>query len=114
MFSTLQTTLTKLLGTIVSSTSTSPSLGSIALVLVILFLSLKILGILYRTIIWWLSLAVRVGLVGGGILMAGWVYSRGPDGAVADVQYYGDYWMREYQKRKRLAQLASSNAGWMQ
>ena len=97
---------------LITISSTSPSLGSIALLLIILFLSLKILGILYRAVMWWLTMAVRVAFIVGVAVLAGWVYTRGPDGAWDDLQYWAAYWMREYRKYERQAKFAADSAGW--
>jgi hypothetical protein len=94
-----------------SVSSTSPSLGSIALLLIILFLSLKILGMLYRAVMFWVFLAARVLFVGTGVFLAVWMWNRGPEGAWTDVHYWSGYWTGEYQRWERQAQRASGFDG---
>ncbi|KAF2668025.1 hypothetical protein BT63DRAFT_403583 [Microthyrium microscopicum] len=87
--------------------STSPSLGSIAMLLIILFLSLKLLGMLYRAVMFWVFLAVRIAFFGSLALAAMWMYTRGPEGAMEDIQYWSGYWTGEYHRWERQAQRAS-------
>lgn len=84
---------------------TSPSLTSLVLLLIILFLSLRILGMLWRAFIFWVSLAIKA-VVGLSIaFLAVWIFTRGPEGFVEDIQEVGSYWMQEYDRYSRQAGL---------
>lgn len=109
MYATVNRYFQSLVGLI---SGTSPSLGSIALLIIVLFLSLKILGMLYRAVIFWVTLAVRVFFLGSLALIAIWMYTRGPDGALEDMQYWGGYWKGEYHKWERQARVAQNAAGY--
>lgn len=77
--------------------SQKPDLATIALLLVILFISLKILNMLYQTVIFWFRMARRIAFWGGLVALALWMYTRGPDGVAADMQYWYATWNGEYQ-----------------
>ncbi|KAI8941355.1 hypothetical protein NX059_002580 [Plenodomus lindquistii] len=77
---------------------TQPDIASILLLLVALFISMKVLDMLYRAVMFWINLALRlvfwIGILGLGV----WVYTRGTEGFVEDVTGLGEYWMGEYKK----------------
>ncbi|KAF2486908.1 hypothetical protein BDY17DRAFT_292329 [Neohortaea acidophila] len=86
-----------------------PDIATIALLLVILFISLKLLDLLWQTVLFWLRLARRVVFWGGLVMLGLWLYTRGPEGVWADVQYWVDVWgqEKEYWKDKdRIARMA--------
>lgn len=74
-----------------------PDLASIALVLLILFLSLKVLNMLWQAVMFWVRLATRIIFWGGAIVVALWVVNRGMDGVVEDVGHWTQIWSSEYQ-----------------
>ncbi|KAL5116769.1 hypothetical protein ACEQ8H_005381 [Pleosporales sp. CAS-2024a] len=91
---TLQTHLNPLLTRLV----TQPDVASILALVVILFISLKMLDMMYRAVLFWINMAIRL-LMWGSILVLGmWVYQRGVDGFVDDVSGLAEYWMGEYAK----------------
>lgn len=92
------------------SGSTSPSLISIALLVVILFLSLQMLNMLWKWLKWWVYMAGKIAFYGGLIVLGLWLWSRGPDGFVADVEHLVGYFLMEYQYYKRQAEQANVEA----
>jgi hypothetical protein len=98
-----------------SSGSASPSLTTIALLLIILFLSLKILDMLYRTVVFWAKLAFKVAIMVVVVGVAAWVYVRGVDGVVDDARELVEFWGDEYRRYERMgkgAGQAFEKAGW--
>jgi hypothetical protein len=79
------------------STST-PSLTSLVLLVILLFFSMKLLGVLWRGIVFWVSLAIKAVIGISLAFLAFWVISRGPEGFVEDVQYFAEYWTGEYNR----------------
>jgi len=65
---------------------TQPDIASILLVVVALFISMKVLDMLYRAVLFWINLALRLAFWGGVVALGTWVYTRGPEGFVDDVQ----------------------------
>lgn len=99
---------------LIDQISQKPDLATIALLLIIVLVSLKILDMLYQTILFWARLAWRVVFWGGLAALGLWMYTRGPDGVAEDMQYWFDTWSGEYQKFKdqeRVAQLMYQKAG---
>lgn len=99
---------------LVDQISQKPDLATIALLLIIVLVSLKILDMLYQTVLFWARLVRRVVFWGGLAALALWMYTRGPDGVVDDVQYWFETWNGEYQKFKdqeRVARLMHQKAG---
>lgn len=74
-----------------------PDLTSILLVLVILFLSLKLLNMLVQAVMFWVRLASRIAFWGGAIVLLLWFFNRGVDGAMEDVGYWTRVWNGEYE-----------------
>ncbi|KAM3418541.1 hypothetical protein BST61_g4519 [Cercospora zeina] len=71
------------------SVSTKPDLATIALLLFIIFVSLKILNMVVGTVLWWFRLIKSMVFYGGLMGLALWMYTRGPVGVAEDV---GDWW----------------------
>ncbi|KAL8795273.1 MAG: hypothetical protein Q9195_002284 [Heterodermia aff. obscurata] len=64
-----------------------PSFLTLVLLALVLFLSLKVLDVLRRTIIYWISIAVRL-VIWGAIVGAGvYVYYRGVEESIEDAGY---------------------------
>lgn len=82
---------------LVDKISTKPDLTTIALLLVIVLVSLKILDMLYQTVLWWLRMIKSAVFWGGLIGLALWMYTRGPDGVAEDIQHWANTWSGEYQ-----------------
>lgn len=82
---------------LVDKLSNKPDLTTIALLLVIVLVSLKILDMLYQTVLFWLRMVRKIVFWGTLIGLAVWMYTRGPDGVAEDLQYWFDTWNGEYQ-----------------
>jgi len=59
---------------------------------------MKVLDMLYRAVLFWINLALRLAFWGGVVALGTWVYTRGPEGFVDDVQGLTAYWVGEYKK----------------
>ncbi|KAG8625897.1 hypothetical protein KVT40_006298 [Elsinoe batatas] len=73
-----------------------PDLASLALLLILLFISLKVLNLLYQAVMWWVRLFFRLVFCGAIIAVVTWFVSRGPDGVVEDAGRLIDIWKGEY------------------
>jgi hypothetical protein len=80
---------------LIDQVSQKPDLATIALLLVILFVSLKLLNMLYQTLIFWIRMAWRLVFWGGLVVLGLWMYNRGPEGVGEDIQYWTEVWMQE-------------------
>lgn len=108
-FYSLTTTAQSYIYPLIDQITHKPDIVTIALLLVILFISLKLLDLLWQTVLFWLRLARRVVFWGGLVMLGLWLYTRGPEGVWADVQYWVDVWgqEKEYWKDKdRIARMA--------
>jgi len=80
----------------------SPDAASVLLLGILLFVSLKVLNILRRAVMFWVVMAARITTWGGLGLAALWLYTRGPVGAAEDLRgvlgYVGEMFWEEYQK----------------
>ena len=63
----------------------TPSLFTLAILAIVLIISLKVLDILRRTIVYWISVAIRLALWGAVAGMGIYVYNRGVDQTVEDI-----------------------------
>lgn len=81
---------------ILNAVTQKPDLATIALVLLILLLSLKLLNMLWTAVIFWVRLAYRIVFWGGLAAVALWMWTRGPDGVVEDLGYWAGAWNEEY------------------
>jgi hypothetical protein len=91
----------------------NPDLATIALLLVILFVSLKLLNMLLQSLLFWFRLARSIAFWGGLAVLALWMWTRGPEGMVEDAGYWMHVWSKEYEywrEREGAARLAR-NAG---
>ncbi|KAK5115963.1 hypothetical protein LTR62_000419 [Meristemomyces frigidus] len=114
---TLLTTTKSHLLPLLTTLTQKPDLTTLALLLIILLLSLKLLNLLWQTVLFWFKLA-RTILFWGGLLVLGlWMWSRGPEGVVGDVGVWVGRWKEEYAVLKgreegaRLAQRAGGGGG---
>lgn len=94
---TLTTYLHAYLLPLITSLTQKPDLATIALLLVIFFISLKILNMLWQAVMFWVRLASRVVFWGGAVVIGFWLYTRGPEGVVEDCGYWVRAWGQEYQ-----------------
>ncbi|KAF2153113.1 hypothetical protein K461DRAFT_293402 [Myriangium duriaei CBS 260.36] len=91
-----------------------PDVASVVLLIVLLFVSLKLLNLLYQAVMFWVRLIFRVVFWSAIIGVVAWVVSRGPDGVVDDVQRLADAWRGEYQywqAREREGWVGGGGAG---
>ncbi|KAH7385593.1 nuclear pore assembly and biogenesis-domain-containing protein [Pyrenochaeta sp. MPI-SDFR-AT-0127] len=91
---TLQTHLSPLLTRLI----TQPDVASILALLAIFFISLKILDMMYRAVIFWVNMVLRLVFWGSILLVGLWVWNRGVEGFVEDLQGLGEYWVGEYER----------------
>ncbi|KAI7471148.1 hypothetical protein KC351_g12274 [Hortaea werneckii] len=94
---------------LVDQVSQKPDLATIALLLIIVLVSLKILDMLWQTLLFWMRFVRRLVLWGGIAALGLWFWSRGPDGVLEDVQYWQGQWSHEYgywKEKERVARLA--------
>lgn len=77
--------------------SRKPDLATIALLLIILFVSLRLLNMLWQTLLFWVRLARALAFWGGLLALALWVHARGVAGVRQDVEYWWGVWGREYE-----------------
>jgi len=105
-FFTIVTTARGYITPLIEQVARKPDLATVALLLIILFISLKLLNMVYQTLLFWFRMAKSVVFWGGLVSIAFWMYSRGPEGAVADVQYWYELWTGEYQRLKDQEQVA--------
>ncbi|KAF2787687.1 hypothetical protein K505DRAFT_353674 [Melanomma pulvis-pyrius CBS 109.77] len=94
LFKTLQSHLSPLLVRI----TTQPDFASILMLVAILFVSFKVLGMAYRAVMFWVTLVLRLAFWATCGFVAVWVYNRGIDGFVDDMQGLAEYWSAEYDK----------------
>ncbi|KAL8939027.1 MAG: hypothetical protein Q9211_002933 [Gyalolechia sp. 1 TL-2023] len=62
-----------------------PSLLSLALLALLLVISLKVLDMVRRTVIYWISIAIRLVMYVGMVIVGMWVYQRGLDQSLEDL-----------------------------
>ncbi len=99
---------------LIDQVSRKPDLATIALLLVILFVSLKILNMLWRTVMFWITMARRVIFWGGLVVLGLWMYTRGPEGVQEDVGYWINVWTNEkdyWMEKERAARLGNQVKG---
>lgn len=107
---------------LIDQVTRKPDLATIALLLIIVLVSLKILDMLWQTVKFWLRLARRIVLFAGLAALALWLWSRGPDGVMDDIGYWVRMWNTEHQywlDKERAAKMARQKpaygrqgAGW--
>lgn len=106
---------------LIDQVARKPDLATIALLLVVIFVSLKILDILWQTLMFWVRMVRRVVFWGGLVVLAMWMWTRGPEGVVEDVGYWVGIWQEEkahWSERERAARVAGqrqakTGAGWV-
>jgi hypothetical protein len=81
---------------LLTAVTQKPDLATLALLLVIIFLSLKILNMLVNTVMFWIRLASKI-IFWGSLAIAGlWMWTRGPQGVMEDVGHWSGVWTAEY------------------
>lgn len=99
---------------LIDQVSRKPDLATIALLVVILFISLKLLNMLWQTFMFWINLARRAVFWGGLVMLGLWMYTRGPEGVQEDVQYWVEVWTSErdhWKEKDRAARMSSQVRG---
>jgi hypothetical protein len=107
-------TLKSYLLPLIDQVSRKPDLATVALLVIILFVSLKILNMLYQTFVFWLRMAWRIVFWASLAALALWMYHRGPEGAVEDVGYWWNVWNQDYdywRERERVARMMKQGQG---
>lgn len=82
--------------------------------LLILFLSLKLLNMLWQAVMFWIRLATRIVFWGGATVLAFWIVHRGIDGAMDDLGYWTGVWKGElehWQEKAESAKITQKNFG---
>lgn len=106
---------------LVDQVSQKPDLATIALLVLIIFVSLKVLNMLWQTFLFWVRMIWSIVFWGGLLAIGLWLYTRGPDGVAEDMQRGFDTWNAEYKHYKnqeRVAKLMNQGyrgrqaAGW--
>ncbi|KAL9084681.1 MAG: hypothetical protein Q9159_005111 [Coniocarpon cinnabarinum] len=92
---------TYVISPILASISAKPDLATVAILVVILFVSLKILNMLYQTVIWWISLFLRLAFWTVILSVGLWIWQRGFGGAMTDAEAWKDEWTKQYQYWQR-------------
>jgi len=88
---------------------------SIALLLVILFVSLKLLDMAWRAMVFWFNLAAKIVFWGSMVILVTWIWTRGPEGFMDDVQDLVAFWSKEYHDlkvRARVEKELRRRRGW--
>lgn len=80
----------------IQTLSTKPDLASIALLLVILYISLKVLNMAVQSVLWWFRLLRKVLFWAVIVGIGTWVWSRGLEGAVTDLGALSETFKTEY------------------
>lgn len=62
----------------------TPSLATLVLLAVLIVLSLKVLDLLRRTVLYWIGVALRLAMWGGVALLGVYVYQRGVEKSLED------------------------------
>lgn len=80
----------------------SPSVVSLAVLLLVLAIMLQILSWVRRMMVWWFRLVTRVMFWGTVVVLASVVWQRGLGRTLQDVMMWGeelsDVWWREYRR----------------
>ena len=84
--------------TLVAKLAEKPDLATLALLAIILWLSLKILGFFYGLVMYWVRMAVRLALLAALLAAGTYVATRGIDGAADDARYWAGVWTKEYRR----------------
>ena len=53
---------------------------------------------MYRAVMFWVNMVFRLVFWGAIVMLGLWMWNRGVEGFVEDVQGLGEYWVGEYEK----------------
>lgn len=81
---------------LINRATQQPDVASVILLLILFFISLKVLNILVNTVMFWIRLVIKMVFYGLILGLGMWVYTRGPEGVVDDVQSLAATWRGEY------------------
>ncbi|KAF2264525.1 hypothetical protein CC78DRAFT_568229 [Lojkania enalia] len=110
IFKTLQAYLAPLLTRI----TTQPDIASLLVLAALLFLSLKLLDMAYRAVMFWVKLVFKLVLWGAIMFVSLWIYRRGFDGFVEDVEELAHFWSEEYENFTRdVKKMQAQEQQWM-
>lgn len=84
--------------TLTNALTQKPDLATLALLLLILILSLKLLNMLLNTVLFWIRLAFRVVFWSALGLLGVWMWTRGPEGVLEDLGMWAGRWQQEYRR----------------
>ena len=88
--------------------TTSPDLASIALLLVSLLASLLILDMVWRAVMYWVRLVLRLVFWASAVGLGLWLWNRGPEGVFEDVGILIGVWNEEYKFWKERAEMGEA------
>jgi len=94
----IQRTLTEHLSPLLTKVVTQPDVATVLALLAIFYISLMLLNMLYRTVMFWVRLVFRLAFWAAIVGVGFWVAKRGPEGFVEDVQGLAEYWVAEYHR----------------
>ncbi|KAK7532657.1 hypothetical protein IWX49DRAFT_590205 [Phyllosticta citricarpa] len=92
-FSLILSLVKSYLSPLFSRLPTNPDLASIALLLIILWLSLQVLKMLYGVVVFWITLAMRLLVAAAVVATALYVWNNGAEQTLADAARWGAYWV---------------------
>ncbi|OQO12174.1 hypothetical protein B0A48_02815 [Cryoendolithus antarcticus] len=99
---------------LLTSITQKPDLATIALLLVIIFVSLKLLNMLVQSVMFWFRLAWKIAFWGMLAGLALWMWTRGPEGVAQDVGYWAGVWGNEYEYWREREGQARAAQSWQQ
>ncbi|KAF1968627.1 hypothetical protein BU23DRAFT_583147 [Bimuria novae-zelandiae CBS 107.79] len=79
---------------------TQPDIASVLALVAILWFSLQIFGMLYRSVMFWVRLVWTLAKYALIIGVSLWIWNRGADGAIEDARGAAEFWTGEYQRFK--------------
>jgi hypothetical protein len=94
----LTRTLQVHLSPLITRLITQPDVATILALVAILFISLKVLDMMYRAVMFWVNMVLRLVFWGSILLLGFWVWNRGVDGFVDDISGLLQHWTGEYEK----------------
>ncbi|KXL46261.1 hypothetical protein M433DRAFT_153769 [Acidomyces richmondensis BFW] len=103
--------VTILLSHLGAAVSSKPDLATLALILIIIFVSLRILDMLWQTVKFWVRMIGRLAFWGIVLGVAVWMWTRGAEGVMEDVGFWAEKWEEEYEGWKERERIARAVRG---
>ncbi|QIX01935.1 hypothetical protein AMS68_007452 [Peltaster fructicola] len=104
---------------LITQATSKPDLATLALLLVIVLVSLKILDLLWQSVKFWIKMVWRVVFYGGMAAVGLWFWTRGPEGVVEDVQHWTrtfdkehQYWLKQDQRARQKSPYGQPAGKW--